>query len=83
VTRLNFGLDCLSASVRTIRLWTRIPNRVASSVETGNKHWPIVLIAARLIARKYWPLTTLWGHIPEPFTETAVTKLRGTSKELD
>jgi hypothetical protein len=53
------------------------------SVKAGNKHWPIVLIAAGLIAGKDWPLTTLRSHIPETFTEATVTKLCGTSKELD
>jgi hypothetical protein len=53
------------------------------SVNAGNKHRAIVLIAPGLIAGKDWPLTTLRGHIPEPFTEATVTKLRCASKELD
>ena len=81
--RLNFSLCCFSASVRTIRLRARISDRVTVSVNAGNKHRAIVLIAPGLIAGKDWPLTTLRGHIPEPFTEATVTKLRCASKELD
>jgi hypothetical protein len=53
------------------------------SVEAGNKHRAIVLIAAGLITGKDWRFTILRSHIPEPFTEATVTKLGGTSKELD
>jgi hypothetical protein len=80
--RLNFSLYCLSASVRTIRFRASISDRVAASVEAGNKHWPIMLIAAGLITRKDRTVTTLRSHIPEPFTEATMTKLGGTSKEL-
>jgi hypothetical protein len=83
VTRLNSSLDYLSASVRTIRLRARIPDRVTLSVEAGNKHRAIVLIAAGLITRKERRFTVFRGHITEPFTEATVTKLGGTSKELD
>jgi hypothetical protein len=41
-----------------------------------------VLIAAGLIIGKDRTLTNLRGHIPEPFTEATVTKIRRTSKEL-
>jgi hypothetical protein len=53
------------------------------SVEAGNKHRAIVLIAAGLITRKERRFTVFRGHITEPFTEATVTKLGGTSKELD
>jgi hypothetical protein len=53
------------------------------SVETGNEHWAVVVIAAGLITGKDWRFTILRGHVPEPFTEATVTKLGGTSKELD
>jgi len=42
-----------------------------------------VLIAAGLITGKDGRFTALRGHIPEPFTEATMTKLRSTSKELD
>jgi hypothetical protein len=83
VTRLNFSLDYLSASVRTIRLRARISDRITLSVEAGNKHRAIVLIAAGLITGKDWRFTILRSYIPETFTEATVTKLGGTSKELD
>jgi hypothetical protein len=53
------------------------------SVEAGNKHRAIVLIAAGLITGKDWRFTILRSYIPETFTEATVTKLGGTSKELD
>jgi hypothetical protein len=53
------------------------------SVESGNKHWAIVLIAAGLITGKDWRVTLLLSHIPEPFTEATMTKLGSASKELD
>jgi hypothetical protein len=53
------------------------------SVEAGNKHRAIVLIAAGLVARKDWRFTPFRGHVPQPFTEAAGAKLGGTSKELD
>jgi len=83
VTRLNPSLCRFSARVSTIRLRARISDRVAASVEAGNKHWPIVLIAAGLITGTDRRFTILRGHIPGPFTEATVTKLRGTSKELN
>ena len=81
--RLNSSLYCFSARVRTIRLRARISDRVAVSVEAGNKHRAIVLIAAGLITGKDWRFTILRSYIPETFTEATVTKLGGTSKELD
>jgi len=83
VTRLNSSLDYLSASVRTIRLRARISDRITLSVEAGNEHRAIVLIAAGLITGKDWRFTILRSYIPETFTEATVTKLGGTSKELD
>jgi hypothetical protein len=53
------------------------------SVEAGNKHRAIVLIAAGLITGKDGWFTALRGHIPEAFTEATMTKLRSTSKELN
>jgi hypothetical protein len=82
-TRLNSSLDYLSACIRTIRLRAGISDCVALSVEAGNKHRAIVLIAPGLITGKDRTLTTLRSHIPETFTEATVTKLGGTSKELD
>ena len=53
------------------------------SVETGNKHRAIVLIAAWLIIGKYWRFTILRADIPKSFTKATVTKLGCTTKELD
>jgi hypothetical protein len=82
VTRLNSSLDCLSASVGTIWLRASISDCVAASVEAGNKHRAIVLIAAGLITRKDRTVTTLRSHIPEAFAEATMAKLRSTPKEL-
>ena len=83
MTRLNFSLYCFSPRVRAIRLRARISDRVALSVETGDKHWPIVVIAPGLIAGKDWRFTVLRCHIPQTFTEATVAKLLCTSKEFD
>jgi hypothetical protein len=82
VTRLNSSLYCLSTSVGTIRLRASISDRVTLSVEAGNKHRAIVLIAAGLITGKERRFTMLRSNIPEPFTEATVAKLRSTPKEL-
>jgi len=53
------------------------------SVEAGNEHRAIVLIAAGLITGKDRTLTNLRSHIPETFTKATVAKLGSASKELD
>lgn len=83
MTRLDSSLYRLSARVRTIRLGARIPDRVPLSVETGNKHGPIVQVAARLITGKDRRYTVLRCHVPETLTEATMAKSLCTAKELD
>ena len=52
-------------------------------VKTCNEHRAIVVIAAWLIGADQRWLASLWSYVAKPLVKTAVTKLRGTSEELD
>ena len=72
-----------AARLCAIRLRAGKSDHIPLSVETGNEHWAVVVIAMWLVRTNERWLAAFWGHISKPFAEAAVTKLRGTSKKLD
>src|SRR5580658_5396991 len=81
--RLTSCFQPFAARLRAILLRAGKPDHIPLSVETGNEHRAVVVIAMWLVRTNERWLAALWRHISKPFAEAAVTKLRGTSKKLD
>src|ERR1700730_16741295 len=80
---LTTSFYCFAARLRAIRLRAGKPDHIPLSVETGNEHRTVVVIAMWLVRTNEWWVAAFWRQISKPFAEAAVTKLRGTSKKLD
>ena len=80
---LTTSFYCFAARLRAIRLRAGKPDHIPLSIETGNEHRAIVMIAKWLVRTNERWFTAFGGHISKPFAEAAVTKLCGTSEKFD